>query len=190
MMVLLWLVQQLDDAQIEGGGVRLKDLSPSLRLLPAGGEQRQVEQGRGAVLQCQAEGGGAVLLVQDLRPDLGLPPQGVVDLDQVLVTVPAHRGGQAALADPAVAPALVGDGVAVLLKGELAGGHHVVHRLVEGEVIHPRVAQGQLKQLQKGDGTGGPVHDVEDQQLQVQVVLNKSDRGHDGAPSLQVMPLL
>ena len=37
------------------------------------------------------------------------------------------------------------------------------NHLGKGEIVHAGVAQGQIKQLQKGDRTGGPVHDVEDQ---------------------------
>ena len=70
---------------------------------------------------------------------------------------------------------------------QLAGDCHMLHCLGEGEVVHSRIAQGQLKQLQKGDGTGGPVHDIENQQFQVQFILDESNGGHGTAPLEQVI---
>ena len=61
----------------------------------------------------------------------------------------------------------------------------MVHRLGKGEVVHPRIAQSQFKQLQKGDWASGPIHNIQDQQLQVQIVLDKSD--HSGVPSSQYL---
>ena len=39
----------------------------------------------------------------------------------------------------------------------------VIDCLCEGEVVYPRIAQGQIQQLQKGDGSHGAVHNVQHQ---------------------------
>ena len=138
---------------------------PAPPLFRGGGQQLQVEQGGGQVVEGEAEGGGAVLVGGEAGLYLGLPPEGVVHLHQVLVAALPHGEGQAVLTDLAVAPAPVGDGIPAVLQGQLAGGRHVVHSLGEGEVVHAGVAQGQLQQLMEGDRPGSLGHDIEDQQL-------------------------
>ena len=71
---------------------------------------------------------------------------GQLERDQILVAVHPHGIGQTALADLAVAAALVGDGIVLLLVPlQLARLHHVTHGLGEREVVHALVAQGQLQ---------------------------------------------
>ena len=55
---------------------------------------------------------------------------------------------------------------------QVLGLHQVVDRLGQREIIHARIAQRQVQQLQKGDGRGGPGHNIQHQQLQIQFTLD------------------
>mgnify|MGYP006914997312 CR=1 FL=1 len=54
----------------------------------------------------------------------------------------------------------------------MLGLHQMVDRLGQREIIHSRIAQRQVQQLQKGDGRGGAGHNIQHQQLQIQFTLD------------------
>ena len=58
----------------------------------------------------------------------------------------------------------------------------MLHRLRQGEIVHPGVAQRQLQKLKERDRRRNAGHNIQDQQLQIHLILNKSHPGHPSTP--------
>ena len=104
---------------------------------------------------------------------MGVAAEHRVDLGQVAVALFPHGKGQAALADLPVAAALVGDGVEIPLHRQVAGADQFGHRLGKVKVLHPVVAEGEVRQGGEVHRSGHPRHQVEDEKLDVQFVVNE-----------------
>ena len=139
------------------------------------GDRQQVQghQVPFVVVQDQAEGDPPILPGKEFRPDLGVAAEHRVDLGQVAVALFPHGKGQAALADLPVAAALVGDGVEIPLHRQVAGADQFGHRLGKVKVLHPVVAEGEVRQGGEVHRAGHPRHQVEDEKLDVQFVVNE-----------------
>ena len=105
---------------------------------------------------------------------LGIPAEHAVDLGQVSVALAAHGVGQAALADLAVAAALFGDAVFIVLELQVAGVDQLRQGGGEVEILHAVVAEGQVGQggeIHRGGHTG---HEIEHQKLDVQFIVDEA----------------
>ena len=106
-----------------------------------------------------------------------LPPQHLLVIGgNVPVRQLPHRIRQAALADPAVLPPLVRDDVPPVLRdAQVLRPHQIVQTLGVIKVVDAIVAHGHILQ-------GGAVHrlrqprgDIQDEEFDLQLVLNKRD---------------
>ena len=143
-------------------------------LLLGDSEQVQGHDVALVVVQDQAQGVRPVVSGEDLCPDLGIPAEHAVDLGQVSVALAAHGVGQAALADLAVAAALFGDAVFIVLELQVAGVDQLRQGGGEVEILHAVVAEGQVGQggeIHRGGHTG---HEIEHQKLDVQFIVDEA----------------
>ena len=177
--------QHIQHAVVDLLRMGLELLGEAVALLLGGGQHLDGEQVPVLVVQGHHQGEGAVPPGDALGADLSVPAQAAVELGHVLVALDPDGVGEAALADGAVFPALVGDGVAVLLQHQVLGIHQFVDGLGEGEVVHAFVTHGEVGQGGHVDGGHHTGHDVEHQKFDVQLVMDEANASHGVPPCLR-----